>query len=916
MRTETPNTISSGQYGTLQQPGLQFSNAPIQDLGQMYNLKYIRGPSPCFNCGTPGHTFEVCPGPRREVCNFCYKTGHTRENCPLSALWNNQPGSATTNTESPAEKDAGIKPVFPRGPDEVNSDHVIDSVAEFDIQEKSIAKPLYLEEVIRAITLLEDPLSVPPDEVIEPSISLVEQNSEENSAAEEISDSEWEDEVETLCEPATPAALVPSQASFIPRVLQGKPLSASFIHRLASRRIFKPGNGSPPEKTSRIPTSVWIFGVKLQGILDTGSERSYINEKVYQDIKHLAAGELQDDQTKKGVLLANHSTCKSKGGAPFIIQIGSVAGEQYLSVLPDLGYSLVLGMDFATKFEVQIDCKNCTWKFTDSPEVFLFQPINCHEKSAPLCAMSELQEEEMEKFLKIELKKFDEVSNLGATKIIQHEILLKPGKQPVRIKPYRRSPVVNEELNKQIDELLEKKFIRPSCSVWSCSPLMVSKPNNKWRFCIDYRPLNKVTIPPAHPLPNMLRILSALHGATFISTMDLREAFHQILMSPDSVPLTAFSVEGRGQFEWLRMPYGLVGAPKELPLKWAEQVFAYLDDWIAISETFEEHLKVLALLFEVFREFGLLINPEKCKFCRNEVRFLGFVVNETGLYPDPERIAPVVNFPTPTNKKQLRSFLGLVNWYHRHLQNVAKAQGPLNKLTGANSEWKWGPEEEKSFHELKQALVDAQPLAIPKPDWPYVLYTDACDTGLGAFLVQKEPGTDKEHLIICLSRQLRGAETRYTTTEKECLAVVWAVRKLREPNGRLARWAVELFSHQVTIKHQRGTTNEGPDALSRLYEDDSPEDWMEIKDRLQTARFVNIQSSSWYDLKFNNVRKHPKNFPDWQIREDCLYYRRPDPLEEILGDEDEWKKVLRDYEVPEILRRNHEEPRVPSHGQN
>ncbi|CAG5102971.1 Protein of unknown function [Cotesia congregata] len=263
------------------------------------------------------------------------------------------------------------------------------------LEEMRAVKPLCSEEVLRVIALLEDPASDPSDDLLDPCIFALEQHSDDNSEPEQASDSEWEDEVETLCEPT----------------------ELCFYHI-----YYKPGNGSPPEKTSRIPISVWIFGVKLQGILDAGSERSYINEKVYEDIKHLAAGELQDDQTKEGVLLAYHSTCKSRGGAPFIIQVGSVAGEQYLSVLPDLGYSLVLGMDFATKFEVQIDCKNSTWKFSDSPEVFLFQPINCHEKSAHLCAMSELQEVKLKHFLETELRKFDEVSNLGAIKIIQHEI--------------------------------------------------------------------------------------------------------------------------------------------------------------------------------------------------------------------------------------------------------------------------------------------------------------------------------------------------------------------------------------------------------------------------------------------------------------------------------------------------------------
>ncbi|KAH0546627.1 hypothetical protein KQX54_012432, partial [Cotesia glomerata] len=284
-------------------------------------------------------------------------------------------------------RDERFIPVSSCGPERDKINNTFVSGSEVSVQDTKTVKPLCSEEVLRVIALLEDPVSDLSDDLLDPCIFALEQNSDDNSEPEQASDSEWEDEVETLCEPAVSQPAVPtdtnkpSQASFLPHILQEKPLTASFIHTLASRRIFKPGNGSPPEKTSRIPISVWIFGVKLQGILDTGSERSYINEKVYKDIKHLAAGELQDDQTKKGVLLANHSTCKCRGGAPFIIQVGSVAGEQYLSVLPDLGYSLVLGMDFATKFEVQIDCKNCTWKISDSPEVFLFQPNNYYQLS-------------------------------------------------------------------------------------------------------------------------------------------------------------------------------------------------------------------------------------------------------------------------------------------------------------------------------------------------------------------------------------------------------------------------------------------------------------------------------------------------------------------------------------------------------
>ncbi|CAD6223516.1 GSCOCG00011753001-RA-CDS, partial [Cotesia congregata] len=233
--------------------------------------------------------------------------------------------------------------------------------------------------------------------------------------------------------------------------------------------------------------------------------------------------------------------------------------------------------------------------------------------------------------------------------------------KPVNIPPYRRSPVVAAELHRQVQEFLDKGYICESNSPWSCSPVMVPKSNGDLRFCVDYRPINRITIVPANPLPNLLRILSSLHGAVVISTMDLKEAFFQVKMAEKSIPYTAFSVEGMGHFEWTRIPYGLAGAPgtfqkgmdrlranfmkllieRDLPRAWSEKVFAYLDDRVVISETYEEHKEILALVFEVFRDAGLAINPDKCKFARSEVKFLGFIVNQEGLQPDPEKIAPI-----------------------------------------------------------------------------------------------------------------------------------------------------------------------------------------------------------------------------------------------------------------------------------
>lgn len=294
-------------------------------------------------------------------------------------------------------------------------------------------------------------------------------------------------------------------------------------------------------------------------------------------------------------------------------------------------------------------------------------------------------------------------------------------------------------------------------------------------------------------------ILSQLHHARVISTLDMSKAFHQIPMDEESRKYTAFVVEGKGFLEWLRMPYGLTGAPstfqrlmdllkrrvreiiieRKFPNKWADQVFAYLDDWIVVSQDLDEHLSLLSILFEVLSEAKLVVNREKSKFVCKEVKFLGYVLDELGMRPDSEKIRPILDYPVPKDRTQLRQFNGLVNWYHRHLKNIARVQGPLNKLTSPKVPWHWTEVEQNAFKKTKQVLAAAPKLHIPMPGQPFVLYTDASDFGLGAILVQKDLDTDRELLIEILSRPLRGAEFHYTTTEKECLAVVWAVEKLR-----------------------------------------------------------------------------------------------------------------------------------------
>lgn len=738
------------------------------------------------------------------------------------------------------------------------------------------------------------------------------------------------------------------------KIWKPKGLSSHLVHRLTQRRIFCGGNGTKePVEAVKIPVEISIFGETIKGIIDSGSERSYLSKNTYERAKFLQVNEVRPDSTSTvGVCLGDNSLVKTEGGACFVIDIGDVYGPQWFSI-QGLSGDLILGMDFWLTFGVILDPNKRTWTLSGSEYSY---PLSRRFVSpTALKTLSVDQKQKLKSFLDDEFAKFD-IESSGVTDLIKHVIEL-DDPRPHRQKPYRRSEAVRTFINEEVDRLLNKGYLTWSNSSWASSPVVAPKANGGLRFCIDYRVLNRKTKKPAYPLPQMGSILSQLHHAKIISTLDMSEAFHQIPMSEESREYTAFVVEGRGLLEWLRMPYGLTGAPstfqslmdllkrrvkeiiieRKLPNQWVDQVFAYLDDWIVVSQDLDEHLSLLSILFEVLREAKLIINREKSSFACGEVKFLSYIIDELGMRPNPEKIQSILDYPAPKDRTQLRQFNGLVNWYHRHLKNITRVQGSLNKLTSPKVPWRWTEAEQKAFDEVKQALAAAPKLYIPLPGQPFTLYTDASDFGLGAILVQKDPDSDKELLIEVLSRPLRGAEFHYTTTEKECLAVVWAVGKLRcylegmpfkvitdhqalqwlhglkNPLGRLARWAIYLLQHNMTIEHKRGTTNEAPDALSRMFDVDVDSiGWETIVEGAIQSRIQlhSICGQDWYETKHNLVSEQPDRFPEWRIENGELMYYRPDYAKAIIDDESPWKKVVKPSETLIIIRENHEPPRA------
>ena len=374
--------------------------------------------------------------------------------------------------------------------------------------------------------------------------------------------------------------------------------------------------------------------------------------------------------------------------------------------------------------------------------------------------------------------------------------------------------------------------------------MLVKKPDGSDRFRADLRRVNAITKKDSYPLPCIAESLDALAGTQFVCSMDLMSGYWQIEVDPESRKKTAFIIHA-GLFEFNVMPFGLRNAPSCFQrlmeyvlrgLNWRIALI-YLDDVLVYSRTFEEHLQHLRLVFDRFREAGLKLKPKKCFFGQKDVKFLGQVISTEGVQPDPAKIEAIKEYPVPRKVKDVRAFLGLANYYRKFVKDFAKIAGPLQELTKKGLKFQWTDECQAAFDLLKTALTQAPILAYPDFTLPFDLYDDASDDALGMVLGQIQNG--REVVISYGGSKLLPTEKTYSVTEREALAAVAGVKyfqpylyarkftihtdhnavrwlmNIREPTGRLARWALLLQQYDFEIVHRAGRSNGNAGALSR-----------------------------------------------------------------------------------------------------
>lgn len=430
------------------------------------------------------------------------------------------------------------------------------------------------------------------------------------------------------------------------------------------------------------------------------------------------------------------------------------------------------------------------------------------------------------------------MDSLQHNKRFKAAIDLLPDTKPVCRPMFRYSPAELAEIKSQVSELLSKGLIEPSTSPWGAPILFARKKDGTLRMCTDYRALNRLTVKNSFPLPRIDDLLDRLQGAKVFSSIDLMSGYWQIPISESDVPKTAFRTPF-GLYQWRVLPMGLTNAPALFQSAMNEVfgdldfVVVYLDDILIFSRTPAEHVEHVRTVLQRLRQHSYFAKLSKCEFFRSELSFLGHVVSADGIKPDPKKVDVVRHWPVPTNRKELRQFLGLANYFRKFLQGYSTLVAPMTDLTAEHAPWVWSEKCQAAFDSVKHQLTSAPLLIIPDLSQPLEVICDASIVGIGAVLVQHgQP-------IAYMSRKMIPAERNYTTTEQELLAVVEALKEWRcylegttftvvtdhcpntffqqQPvlSRRQARWSEYLQMFRFGWEYRPGRVNVA-DPLSRL----------------------------------------------------------------------------------------------------
>lgn len=624
------------------------------------------------------------------------------------------------------------------------------------------------------------------------------------------------------------------------------------------------------------------------GLLDSGANVSIIGGEGDKYIKKWGVEQIKINKS-----------IKTADGTPHLVSKMIRVPVNYhgktkqidILVVPSMSKKIILGTNFWQAFKIRPVVGEI---LLNEEESCVADPILMHELTT--------EQRERLKALMIEFK-FAKEGEIGFTNLIEHEIDTGDAK-PIKQKQHYQSPYIQEKIIKEIDRLLALKIIeRASAPTWLSPIIAVPKSDGGVRLCLDARKVNDHTVKNAYPQHNANRILSQLRGTKYLTTLDLSDAYYQVKLKENSRNHTAFSVSSKGTYRYIRMANGLINASSTLcelldivmGCDLEPNCFFYMDDLVICTDTFDEHVRILKEIARRLREAGLSISKKKSHFCRKQTKFLGYLISTEGIHADPARVDPIIKLAQPRNIRAVRSLIGAANWYRRFIPNFSDLVAPITELLKkSNTPFKWTDRAENAFGNLKTFLTSPPILHSPDFTKPFTITADASDIGCGSFLSQNIDGMDV--IISYFSAKFTDAQRKYTVTERECLgcllsmkhfrgyiegvkfylqtdhrSLLW-LQNLKDPTGRLARWALQMQAYDVEISHKPGKSIPVPDCLSRAFvevinvnsfiESNDPE-YINIKTKIESGNVSKDRYKIKDGIAFKNISG--KTAPIWRM---------------------------------------------------
>ncbi|KAI4292771.1 hypothetical protein PAPHI01_2045 [Pancytospora philotis] len=546
------------------------------------------------------------------------------------------------------------------------------------------------------------------------------------------------------------------------------------------------------------------------------------------------------------VQTADGTMIETEGTACLTFTLDRIPGmtfKEKAAVLPGSLSHILLGEPFLISEGVQLDYREATVRIADrilfldpqttdfnaSPDGQLMARVyNVQAFSSPQSDLTHEQKEMLRAYA-------EHNPELGAipNQLMRIELT---SDCPFRRLPYSVPIRLQERLKEEIDRLLRLHIITPSVSPYACPAFPILKRNGDIRLIVDYRPLNAITIPDAFPFPNLWEEVSSIPQSRCFSQIDLAMGYHQIMLHPDSRKFTSF-VTSFGQYEYTRVPFGLTNAPRvfqrtiksileDLPF-----IRVFLDDILIFSENTNQHLYHLQQVLQRFKDNNVALNFEKSHFFKEEVTYLGLKITHDGIRPDTSHLPTLEKLIPRHSRKEIQKICGIFNWFRPFVPHLSQLSKPLTDKLRKDIPFTWTPTDTQAVQAILQEIQKQHCLSYPDFSKPFNLYTDASDEGIGAVLTQES------NILGFFSHKFTLAQSRYTVSEKELLAVIMALTHFRNVvylshvniltdhanllhnpppvNNRVQRWKLLLEEYDLHWQYVRGEENNAADALSR-----------------------------------------------------------------------------------------------------